>query len=337
MSPEAGKPEAQTQTGSNEFVQGTEHPTDGVRVFGRGDLPDVADTLLERGVPDTIPIDPETLEVPVDKVPLATPETARPAIVTPEEATKKSRKGLLIGLGSAAAGVGVTVAAFLGLSGNDHEAQNPQPTATSSASPTPQTPETTGTGIELSDIKKQPSTEVINYVANTPILVEGKPNAEGALQAVVTMGNYMNIYRNSGQLGDFVNLTPESIAIGEKIIDNVYGPAEVRNHASNINFVNLAAERESIANAFATYPDLESNRRWQPVEGTTPTIDASNSELWNVDIQNISSGNWDVIGETPERNSDVEGTVQLGTYESQNGLAWYFYNGNTVPTAADIS
>lgn len=325
MSPDAQKPS--TQTGSEKFQEGI-HPTDGVRPFKQGDLQDVHERLLERGVPEVSPIDPHTLDVAVDKVPL----------LAPEKTEKKSRTAVI---GAAIGGAVLSAAAVLtfnALGDKAPEAPTTSATEAPAAEETTQaeSPEAPASSIELSGIMTQPSAEVINYVANTPILVEGKPNAAGALQATVTMGDYMNIYRNGGQLGDFVDLTPESEAIGESIITNVYGPAEVRN-ASNIDFQKLADERKSIANAFATYPPLESNRRWQPVEGTTPTVDPNNPELWNVDIQNISSGNWDVVGETPERNSDYEGTIQLGTYESPQGLAWYLYQGNTVPTAGDIS
>ena len=267
MSPEAGKPDVQTKTGSSEFVEGI-HPTDGVRAFNdaKADLPDVHDALLKRGVPESPgAIDPVTLDVPVDKIevpaqvdsdaltaspvestPILPPtETAEPTTATPE---KKSKRGLLIGLGSAAAGVGLTVAAFLGLDGSDKEA--PNPTASASATPnpsetaapttTPETPEPTTSGEVVASVEQYPTAaEAIvplveqieayqNYygtaenLTSTPISEEQRAEHEAMLEAVFgphydspeVSGFITNLKESWPEINGYQSLTQQAIDLG---------------------------------------------------------------------------------------------------------------------------
>lgn len=160
MSLEADKPSAQTQAGSDKFVDG-HHPVERVRPFKDGDLTDVHDELLQRGVPDTVPIDPDTLHLtqPVDKIPLYHPE-----ILTAPE--KKRKKGLLIGLGGVAAGVGLSVATFLGLNALD-SSEKPRSNPDASALPNAGETEPADTNPEVT-----PEPETLEFGLNTENYVD---------------------------------------------------------------------------------------------------------------------------------------------------------------------
>lgn len=277
------------------------------------------------------------------------PETA-PTVEAP-----KKKRGLLIGLGSAAAGIAATAGAFFAFGGHSSDAA-PQPEQAVSASANPGSgtetgSETTGekqpstqpeqtqnpaTGVELSGVTKLPSEEQLNYVASHPVLVEGgTPTAEGAKAAEVMLADYMNIFRNSGKIdANGFNLSAESKAVGDSILDNVYGPAGVRN--PNLDLSHIESERESIAAAFEITPGLESNSRVEPsAEPAAETI-VDGKPVWQVDVTEIHTGTWDQT-ESPERNDDFVGKAYLAIYDSPEGLAWYYYKGDLTQTPSDLS
>lgn len=137
MSPEAeaGKSEAQTQTGSDKFVD-IGHPTgDRARLFKQGDLPDVHDEMQKRGVPDAGVIDPLTLETPVDKITLATEVAPTEATPITTETTSKWKRWVagLIG-GAVLTGVGIAVGSAM--SGDDTEPNRSETSTSAGATPT---------------------------------------------------------------------------------------------------------------------------------------------------------------------------------------------------------
>ena len=223
MSPEADKPSAQTQAGSDKFVEG-HHPVERVRPFKDGDLPDVHEELLERGIPDTVPIDPETLEVPVDKIPLAPATETETETETPHG---KSKRGLLIGIGSAAAGAAIAITTFFGFSGHGDEAPKAQPTA--SATPNPGEGTNTGTqgegeapgnstGNEKEPTPEAPTgTEVIAPVDKYPTA------AEAIVPLVAQIEAYQNYYGTTKNLTSNP-LSEEQKAEHEAMLESVFGP-----------------------------------------------------------------------------------------------------------------
>lgn len=246
MSPEAGKPEAQTQTGSDKFVEGL-HPTDGVRPFNdaKGDLPDVHETLLERGAPEASAIDPITLDVTVDKVQLPTTEATdvttevAPATETlptetspvttetaPAKTEKKSGwKRWVAGLLAGAALTGGGVVASKAMGGNDTEAPRSEPSA--SASPTPGGGETEinpdTDPVSIDNIKIRPTPEQLE-LAEQPVTKEAYPTVEQAYPALIDRTNIFV----TGAIMDFEATpaaeTPESVVAGERVLDAIYGP-----------------------------------------------------------------------------------------------------------------
>lgn len=202
MSPEASKPENNTQIGSERFQEGL-HPTDGVRPFKQGDLPDVHESLLGRGVPEVSQIDPHTLEVAVDKVPLTSTET-----------TEKKSKALKIG--GAIGAVILAGGAALGIGTMNNEAPTRE---TTSASPENEPSSATGeneapdagngemgenpTDSSIIENLTRPSTEEqITYVLENPVSVEEFPNAR---DAIVELGKRMSVIFHT----DPESLSPE--------------------------------------------------------------------------------------------------------------------------------
>lgn len=317
MSPDSGKPEAQTQIGSDKFVGGI-HPVEGVQPFKQGDLPDVHEELLERGVPDTVTIHPETLEVPVDKIPLPTPETETP---------KKSRKGLLIGLGSAAAGVGVAVSAFLGLSGHDADAPKAQPTVSASPNPgeatqpapvevsdpdlNPSTsPETrVGTPSTTFDtLNVQPSEELRNSVKPVTTAEFSEPAA-----AVAQFGKLMNL-RYLGGMIDYpntgLNETAASIADRDKIDAVIFENGKPQNFDDENNLRLLIATDFYQINELKSIPTKETptyHVEWQvgdvaqtnQFEYTVQVVQKVSTNLLDIDpslinnVENLANQNPD--------------------------------------------
>lgn len=175
MSPEASKPEAQTQTGSDKFVEGY-HPVEGVQPFKQGDLPDVHEEMLKRGVPDHSPIDPDTLEVPVDKIPLQPSEevTETAPVKTENAPAWKKWIASLVG-GAVLAGGGVAIGSAL--SGDDATEPRVEPAA--SATPTPGSAEGEG---------ESPDNTVEE--GEDPISIEDLPMLEAGGTAESVQGNF---------------------------------------------------------------------------------------------------------------------------------------------------
>lgn len=187
-------------------------------------------------------------------------------------------------------------------------------------------PKTVSGKAALSGIDGTPSDEVIQYAATHPILVEGgKPSAAAARSAVITIGDYFNIYQKSGKLDEF-ELTPESAAIGEKILNNIYGPLGVRNPIGNFDFEALAAERESIAAGISLHGEsLIALARTEP-QGAAVRTWLDGNRVWHIPTRDIRTGNWGELAGPSERNNDYLCDDYLATYETPQGLAWYLYN-----------
>lgn len=272
-----------------------------------------------------------------------TPTEAHSPLLSPEKPQKKSS---LIKIGGAIGAVVLAGGAAFGIGAMNggEEPQRERTGATPStdteseapqANETPTTPEDT-TAPEISDpendksvlsgIEGIPSDEVINYAATHPILIEGgKPSAGAARSAVITMGDYFNIYDKSGKLDQF-ELTPESAAIGEKILNNIYGPLGVRNPIGNFDFEALAAERESIAAGISLHGDnLVSLARTEP-QGDAVKTWLDGNEVWQVPVRDVRTGNWGELAGPSERNNDYVCDYYLATYDTPEGAAWYLYN-----------
>ncbi|MEO5499436.1 MAG: hypothetical protein ABIR46_02980 [Candidatus Saccharimonadales bacterium] len=325
MSPEAPKPDTTSvQTGSDKFGD-IGHPTDRVREFKQGDLqdPEIHEALLREGVPDTIPIHPDTLETPVNKIPLETKEKT--------SSWKKWVAGLVGGAVLAGGGASVGNA----MSG-DSSADEPrvEPSASATSNPGEKTPVTS---VEKSDevvniigVETIPTPEQIAFAAENPILVEGGvPTAEGARAAYKLMGEYENIYTHSGTF-EGNSLSGASVAAGEAIKNNLYGPEGVRNLNNSVDFENLARERELIGASLASYPGrLQSYGHWEA--GSLDQVEEQTigaQTIWKLPYTEYNEGNWDIVGETPERKNTMTGTVTISTYETSDGkLAWYHYDG----------
>lgn len=123
------------------------HP-EGIREFKDGTtLPDLARELEDGTLETTLPIpgdvshiDPVTHNVAFDKVPTLD-RSPTPVLAPSPEVSRKKRKGILMGVGSAAAGASLATAVFLGLNGGD-KADTPRPIDATSApaEPTPEAP-----------------------------------------------------------------------------------------------------------------------------------------------------------------------------------------------------
>lgn len=202
MSPEANQ-QPETQIGSDKFQEGL-HPTDGVRPFKQGDLPDVHASLLERGVPEVSPIDPHTLEVSVDKVPLS-----------PAEADKKKSKALKIG--GAIGAVIMAGGAALGINAMNNDAPQRETTSATPEAPNESEPssatgeneapqanngETVSDGSIIENLTRPATPEQIAYVLENPVSVEQFPNARDAL---VELGKRTSVIYHT----DPESLTPE--------------------------------------------------------------------------------------------------------------------------------
>lgn len=168
MSPEANSEQGQDQATTSKFDTSV-HP-EGVREFGKhGDLSEMA-RVNDEGELETnisIPahpgvINPHTHEVEVEKVQPLTPIEQR-----------NSKRGLIIGVGSAAATAVLTAAAFMGLSGGEKAEPNRTETSTS-VSPTPEVPTTPPTPEVPADIEQymlQPSGTAPEVLANYSTVV----------------------------------------------------------------------------------------------------------------------------------------------------------------------
>lgn len=278
MSPEASKPENNTQIGSERFQEGL-HPTDGVRPFKQGDLPDVHESLLGRGVPEVSQIDPHTLEVAVDKVPLTSTET-----------TEKKSKALKIG--GAIGAVILAGGAALGIGTMNNEAPTRE---TTSASPETEPSSATGeneapdvgngeTGETVSDSSvienlTRPSTEdQITYVIENPVSVEEFPNAR---DAIVELGKRMSVIYHTAPEA----LSPEET---DALYESVYD-------TSSLNYQELRssmdARRPVVAGEYVLFDsNYEATFALEPTE-VEPTTNVAGVSV-NADI--IYSGNGSV-------------------------------------------
>lgn len=273
------------------------------------------------------------------------PTEAHSPLLSPEKPQKKSN---LTKIGGAIGAVVLAGGAAFGLGAlnGGEEPQKEQASATPSADPENKKPqsdksptnseETTEPEVKdpendklvLSGIEGTPSEEAINYAATHPILVEGgEPTAESAAKAVVTMGDYFNIYLKSGKLDGF-DLTPESTANGDKILNNIYGPLGVRNPMlPQSDFDALAAERESIASGIRLHGDNLVALARNEISGQVTQTWLDGNEVWQVPTTDIRTGNWGELAGPVERNNDYHCDFFLATYETPEGLAWYQYNG----------
>jgi hypothetical protein len=260
MSPEASKPETQaTQTGSGKFVE-IGHPTnDRVRLFKRGKLSDVHDDLQDLGVPPASDIDPITLEVIVDKIPID-PIDKPESPVTPSWYQKKATKvaGVVLGL------TGVVAAGAATMGGDtDPTAPRSEPTASAPVNPNPtaspeatKSPETGSTGI--TGIETRPSTEQ-QLEAETKVSEAEYPTIEKALPALIDRENaYIN-----GALMDLESTpmteTAESVAAGERILDAMLIPGY--ENLAYIDLSNIQDLRRSVGLEFAYLYDFEGGTR----------------------------------------------------------------------------
>lgn len=173
MSPEANKPD--TQTGSEHFVEGI-HPTDRVRPFKQGDLPDVHDDLIERGVPDTVTIHPDTLETDVDKIPLD-------SMTEKKSSWKKWTAGAI---GAAVfAGGGFVAAKSLG---NSDSPTPPEREPSVSAPEKPAQPEDVSASIDTLVTTSTP--EQMQYVIDNPVSMD---KFSDPVDALAELGRYSNV------------------------------------------------------------------------------------------------------------------------------------------------
>lgn len=207
MTPEGPSP--QTQAGSDKFIEGV-HPTDGVRPFNeaKGELADpiIHESLLERGVPDVSPIDPHTLEVPVDKIPVETKRFG-----------KKSIAAVTAGIiGTAALGLGIALKSSNGDEGE--RTVSPRPSASAGVEPgqpkptSPESvqPETAGVGVAgttLDTLNVRPS-EALWQEALRPVMVSEFPTPESAMEHFEDLINIRNVSAEIDSSGDLT----ESVA-----------------------------------------------------------------------------------------------------------------------------
>lgn len=339
MSPEAPKPDtASTQTGSDIFKEGI-HPTDRVAPFTR-ELSDVSETLIGpdgKNIPNTVrDIDTDSLDVDFDKLP--------PAPV--EKKTHIGRRGIAGAVASLllAAGVGAGVAK--GFGGDSPEGNDR--TTVSASNPVENEPTKSLEGskgeVSIIGVESIPSPEQIAFAAENPILVEGSvPTAEGARAAYEMMGEYENIYMHSATF-DGMSQSEASLAAGEAIKDNLYGPEGVRNPNNSIDFEELDRARDVFGASLASEPErLKSYGHWEA--GSLDQVEEltiDGKTVWKMPYTEYNEGNWDIVGDTPERKNIMTGTVFISTYETSDGkLAWYHYDGmrdsTTVVSDTEVS
>jgi hypothetical protein len=262
MSPDT--PKSETTTGSEKFVDG-HHPTDGVRPFKQGDLSEVENRLLERGVPEIHTIDPHTLDVPVEKFDLNTPEK--------QPGWRKWVAGLVGGAVLAGGGYG---AAKLG----DGEATSPQTIPEAPVASAPATPgEATPTPLEEAEQASAPENSAPekqnSVVGEANVTLEGAnvkvPNelAEQAASPILSSEyspreaaelwtQYLNIYLLSATIDperfDGTQL-PESVVQGNAILENLNGTVIDRSE-NGVDTSDLEKLRANIANTLHMVNDM---------------------------------------------------------------------------------
>ncbi len=337
MSPEAPKPDTLSpKTGSDVFKDGL-HPTDRVAPFTR-ELSEVSDALVGtdgENIPNTVSdIDKDSLDIDFDRLP-PTPVEKKARI------GRRGIAGAVTGL-LLAAGVGVGVKAFSGDSPQENDRTTVSATDPVENKPT-QSPETSNEVVSIIGVESVPSPEQVTFAAENPILVEGgTPTAEGARAAYELMGEYENIYMHSATF-DGMSQSEASLAAGEAIKNNLYGPEGVRNPNNSINFEELDRARDVFGASLASDPErLKSYGHWEAGSlDQVKELTIGNQTIWEMPYTEYNEGNWDVVGETPERKNTMTGTVQISTYETNDGkLAWYHYDGTmdsmTVVSDAEV-
>jgi hypothetical protein len=188
----------------------------------------------------------------------------------------------------------------------------------------------------LADVYGQPNEDQVEYVATHPVVIGGeRPTPQDAKEAAEALGDYVNIYLNSGELDGF-DLTADSASMGESMLDNIYGPTNLRNPNSTVDMKWVKNSRESFAAAFMVYPGLSPNRRWEAGKELPTVTILDGHEVWKVLVTEISSGGWDQT-ETPERKEDYKGFTFLATYETPEGTAWYHFSGDMQKLSTDLN
>lgn len=215
-------PEANDNQVTKPKFDTSEHP-EGGRPFNDGStLPDVArlnpDGTLETDLvvehADVSKIDPNTHDVDFDKVPLL--DTA-PAPSTETLPANKSKKGLLIGIGSAAAGVGLTAAAFLGLSGGDKaDAPRPIDATSAPAAPSPEAPTPTEAFDLFENNMLYPEGTAREVLGNYATIVSNVINARVEAGVPVADDTDLQYLINS-------NASPEDVAAFKSFVQSMAG------------------------------------------------------------------------------------------------------------------
>lgn len=315
MSPEANKPD--TQIGSDKFVD-IDHPTDRARVFKHGELSDVHEALIEERMPDTAgDIDPHTLEVPVDKIPIAPVETI-PTVSTPETSPKKRRLATAVAgiVGAAVLGGGLAVYKSAqsdeptreGTSVSSGPNQNEAPSESTEGSPEE---------VSIENLMSPSSKEQVQYIIDNPVSVEDFPDP---VDAVVEIGKHSNVLF----LADPTKFTP---AESEAMYASIYDSTSPYYEGSKVS---MEQRREIVASQFILHGDqLEASFSLQP----TVTTAESSPEGAVVNTNIIYSGNvLDFMGGNPDTTIDYNADIVL----SNDGTNWHIYAGNSNHEVGDI-
>lgn len=264
-----------TQAGSEKFIDGV-HPTDGVRPFNeeKGELADPAihEPLLERGVPSVDSINPHTLDVHVDKIPVPTEDVA----------TKKrmSKRGVTAIVASTVSAAVLGGASVLGYSHFQND--KPEKETTSQESPSPESPESAlstpedlvGTIVnnDIEHLNAKPTETVLESIA-TPI-----SENEGIEDAAIMAGQKINAFYLSGDYdidassaNDLVTLTPGSQIQGNEMLSNIFS-SSIDTSAPSFDW--MRGTRANIANRLDYYGTTEQyNMALEKPEYATHTSD----------------------------------------------------------------
>lgn len=303
MSPEAQKPQPQVDS---KFIEG-HHPTDNVRPFKQGDLADVHDSLLERGIPEASQINPDTLEVAVDKVALA-PEKKTPS-------WKKWIAGLVGGAVLAGGGYG---AAKFGESDRTLETTTPTPNASAPAvagETATTAPEQSKNTVDISRVAGEPTPEQIQAAMTYNLSVAEYPTAA---DVAVVIGDISNIYGKSGITewqGDTVVFTPETKEQGMAILENLYGP-----YLTPEEVEGREAFRTDWSMAIRTDPYPELMAYFEPDESTMQDLGGGK---WSIEVNEMHDDSY------PNNMNHGTDFRELMTLQN-DGERWYLVSYETL-------